>query len=107
MGAEHQYERLTLNHDKTTVATKPDLGAITGVYVENDGRLSAGEVRSQAVVAGIQRAIGGRLAHREIVSLKGLLSFVLQVEPAFLAALNQEFGSPAVEAIRRCWALAG
>jgi hypothetical protein len=96
-----QYDQLTLNHYKTAVAQKPGMGAITGVYVENDGRLSAGEDRKQCVVAGIDDVIAGKLTPREIASVKGKLAFVLQIEPEFRAALDQRFGAGVVEAIIR------
>lgn len=52
-----QYGQLTLNNYKMAVAQKPNMSPITGVYVENDGRLSAGEGRKQSVVEGIENAV--------------------------------------------------
>lgn len=94
-----RYERLTLNAHKTRAASLPNLGAVTGVFVDGRGGMSAGEDRKADVLAGIKRAFDGELQPRDMASLKGSLAYVLQIEPAFRDLLDQCFGASRVDSI--------
>lgn len=92
-----RYERLTLNVYKTRAASLPDLGAVTGVFVDGRGGMSAGEDRKDDVLVRMKRALRGELQLRDMASLKGSLAYVLQIEPSFRDLLDQHFGAYEVD----------
>ena len=96
-----RYENVALNHSKTRASALPTPVPVTGVFIETDERLSVGYERKASVRRDIERARNGALPQSAILSLKGTLAFVLQVEPAFRQELDREFGPDQVEWIRR------
>ena len=96
-----RYENLALNHSKTRASALQTPVHVTGIYIETGERLSVGYERKASVRRDIERARNGALPPRAILSLKGTLAFVLQVEPAFRQELDREFGPDQVEWIRR------
>jgi hypothetical protein len=96
---EQAYPKLEINSDKTTYATQKYHRSVTGLTLANDGRVTLGRDRKRLIRAQVHRASLGLLSREDLVKLAGMLAFVHAVEPDYLNALVNVYGSQAVNAI--------
>jgi RNA-directed DNA polymerase len=92
--------RLTINEDKTVVATNKYRRQVTGLILTNDGTVSIGHERKRNLRAAVHRCQLGLLNGAEEVKLAGLLAFVHAVEPDFLERLKQKYSEELINRIQ-------
>lgn len=95
------YPRLEINSDKTVLVTKKYRRTVTGLVLANDGKVSLGRDRKRRIRASVHHFNRGLLSDDEILSLKGLVAFALDVDPAFYKSLVNSYGSPSLERLAK------
>jgi RNA-directed DNA polymerase len=85
--------RLTINEDKTVVATKKYRRQVTG-------NVSIGHERKRNLRAAVHRSQQGLLNDAEEAKLAGFLAFVHAVEPDFLEKLKSKYGEELINKIQ-------
>jgi len=91
--ARRESPRLRLNEDKTVFTSRKRLRLITGLVLTPTKRISVGRARKRKVKSMVFRFTRGLLSDREKVSLRGIVSYIRSVEPSFIDALRQKYGS--------------
>lgn len=98
---EVNWPRLTLNKEKTVVATTRYHRQVTGLVLTNDHRVSLGHDRKRKISAAVHHASVGRLTEQELKALAGQLAFAFAVEPDFLSRLQRKYGVAEIDRIKR------
>ncbi len=96
-----KHPKLAINQDKTVWSSKRHRRRITGLIITNEGRISLGRERKRLIRAQIHRFTLGALNIKEVMRLKGLLSFVHDVEPSFEQRMKKKYGPNTIEQIFR------
>lgn len=91
---------LTINEEKTVLATPKYKRVVTGLVLANDGTISIGHERKKMIRAAVHHASQGDLTAAELARLGGLLAFVENVEPAFLQRLIGKYGAAIIAEIK-------
>ena len=91
---------LTINNEKTVVATKKYRRQVTGLILTNDGKVSIGHERKRNLRAAVHRSQQGLLSDIEEAKLAGSLAFVNAVEPDFLESLKLKYGEDLINRIQ-------
>lgn len=86
------YPSLTINKEKTVFSSRANNRHITGITINNDGRISLGRDRKRQIRSEIFNFLNGRLSLDEKSSLRGRLAFVRHTEPAFFLSLIKKYG---------------
>lgn len=84
--------RLTLNDDKTVLATMKYRRVVTGLVLANDGRVTLGRDRKRRIRAALHQASLGKLDREALVQLGGMIAFVKSAEPAFFEQIAARYG---------------
>lgn len=84
---------LSVNEEKTVVASKACSRRVTGITITNDGEISIGRPRKRALRAKAKHYSKYGLSNEEQKRLKGLLDFANDVEPDFVRNLEEKFPS--------------
>lgn len=84
---------LTINRRKTVFSSKAHNRHVTGVTLTNDAKLSLGRKRKRYIKHLVHQYTLGQLAPMDVFHLKGLLSFAKHIEPVFIRALKEKYGS--------------
>lgn len=90
--SELENPRLTLNQDKTVLATTKYRRVITGLVLANDGRVTLGRDRKRRIRAALHNAFSGKLDAEAMTRLAGMLAFVKSVEPEFFEQISARYG---------------
>lgn len=88
---------LTINVEKTVLATKKYRRVITGLVLANDGRVTIGRDRKRNIRSAVFSALNGSKTAEEIQQLVGFLAFINSVEPEFLNKLKVKYGEDFVD----------
>ena len=91
---------LTINSEKTVLATRKYKRFVTGLVLTNDGEVSIGQDRKRKIRAALHNERYGRLEPLQRTELAGLLAFVYDVEPEFFARLEQKYGQGLIRRLR-------
>ena len=91
---------LTLNPSKTAIATTKYKRFVTGLVLTNDGAVSLGHDRKRKIRATVHHVTLGKLSERQLAELAGMLAFVNDVEPQFLAKLERTYGVDLIQKIK-------
>lgn len=86
------FAELSINDKKTRFLSKKFRRQVTGLIVTPDGKISIGRSRKREVKALIHQFSIDNLAPDRLEYLKGLLSFISDVEPTFIASLTNKYG---------------
>lgn len=97
---EIQYPLLSLNEEKTVLATKKYKRFVTGLVLTNDGQVSIGQKRKRLIRAMMHRHACKMLNLQQQAKLSGYLAFINSAEPAFLVRLQKKYGSDVVRHLR-------
>lgn len=92
--------RLTINDEKTVLATAKYRRTVTGLVLTNDGSVTIGRDRKREIRSAVHRATMGQIDSSQLLELCGLLGFVNAVEPSFLHALRQKYGVEVIAKIQ-------
>lgn len=98
---EVPFPALTINEDKTVLATPKYKRMVTGLILTNDGGVSVGYRRKRQIRAAMHHQTLGRLDVAAQARLAGMLAFVNAVEPEFLDRLKQKYGAAVVAQLQR------
>jgi retron-type reverse transcriptase len=101
--SEMESPRLVVNGEKTLYMSRGTRRAVTGLMVTPQGDVSVGRVRKRYIrglIHRYQEYLAGRTKFEEerTNELRGLLAFVLDVEPSFYNRLAQKYGAKTVNA---------
>jgi len=90
--AEINYPRLMINAEKTVFSSKAKNRHVTGLTINNEGRISLGRERKRYIKSRVFKCLEGELNAEEKKSLAGLVSYTRHVEPSFFASLVKKYG---------------
>lgn len=99
--ADISYPKIRINSEKTLVATTKYRRNVTGLILANDGRVTVGRYRKRLLSAMVNRAKANMLTQAQKQYLAGYLAFVSSVEPNFIAALSNRYGSYVIKDIQQ------
>jgi len=88
---------LALNQDKTINTSRKRRIIVTGLNITSDRKISIGRELKREIKTQIYLWSVGRLDVLDANRLKGLLSYVKDVEPSFLESLEAKFGVDLIE----------
>lgn len=88
---EHRHPRLKLNEEKTVVSTAKYRRVVTGLVLALDGSVTVGRERKRLIRAMLDHASRSNLDDEQILRLRGLLAFALDVEPEYFTAAIERY----------------
>lgn len=93
------YPAVRLNKQKTTHLSKKHKRRVTGIIINNEGKLSLGRQRKRMISSLVHKYTIDLLDNEKLSQLQGLLGFAKDVEPLFVARLRGKYGSKVIEEI--------
>lgn len=84
--------KIRVNSNKTIYSSKAFNRHITGITLTNDGNISVGRQKKRYISSLIHKYKLGLLSEAEVVNLKGLISFVSDIEPIFVGRMINKYG---------------
>lgn len=97
--AGHFYQSITVNERKTVFSSKAHNRHVTGVTINNDGRLSLGRKKKRYISSLIHRFTLNQLGDDDINYLKGLLAFAFYIEPVFKQRMVNKYSAQTIRQI--------
>jgi retron-type reverse transcriptase len=94
IAASLEYPSLRVNTKKTVFASRSGRRVVTGVTLTSTHELSVGRERKRLIRAMYHRFLRGLLTADEVERLKGLVSFVDNIEPGFAQRIRNQRLSP-------------
>jgi hypothetical protein len=91
---------LSINANKTVLATRKYKRMVTGLILANDGNVSLGHERKRRIRAAVDYARKRKLTIDEQKHLSGLLAFAQNVDPDFYTRLVQKYGAALIAQIK-------
>ncbi len=91
---------LTINREKTVRVSKRDARRVTGLVLTNDRKVSLGRAEKRRIRAWVNQFVTNRLDADQLPKLRGMLSYVNSVEPAFLQRLRKKYGADAIKRLQ-------
>lgn len=92
--------RIMLNERKTVFSSKAHNRHVTGITITNENNLSVGRARKRTVSSLVHKYSLNKLDQFEFEQLRGMLSFILHIEPHFLHRLEKKYGRSLLIKIR-------
>lgn len=89
---EFHFSNLRINSSKTAFLSRRYKREVTGLVITPDKRVSIGRKRKREIKSLIFQCLRGELDQIRLDYLKGLLSFVSDVEPSFITSLTEKYG---------------
>lgn len=90
--AAFPYADLKVNGKKTAFLSRKYRRRITGLVITPQGQVSIGRDRKREVKSLVYQLLNSSISTEKIEYLKGLLSFISDVEPSFLNSLTEKYG---------------
>lgn len=90
---------LIVNRQKTVFASKAHNRHVTGITINNEGKLSIGRERKRYIKHLVHQYRLSKLAVEDVYHLKGLLAYAQHVEPHFLDSLRKKYSSSLISQI--------
>ena len=91
---------LSLNTEKTVFSSKKHRRRVTGLILTNENRISIGREKKRLIRSYVHKFILGELPNKKTKLLKGLVGFVLDVEPEFIEKIKKKYGTDIIEQIK-------
>ncbi|HFQ5112091.1 TPA: retron St85 family RNA-directed DNA polymerase [Vibrio vulnificus] len=88
---EHFENSIKINKKKTRFSSKAHNRHVTGITLNNDGKLSLGRKRKRYIKHLVHQVQIGCLSDEDRLHLKGLLAFAKHIEPMFLQSLKKKY----------------
>lgn len=95
------YPILRVNNKKTIHLSKKSQRRVTGIVINNEGKLSLGRDKKRLISALIHKFSIGNLDPELHPKLQGLLGFALDVEPLFFSSMKNKYGADVLNMIMR------
>jgi len=96
---EQELLDLDLNQDKTAFMSRGTKRVITGLVITNDGNVSIGYDKKEKIKRLVYKSSKNELEDDDILSLKGYLAYIQDVEPSFFDKLVIKYGSETIDNI--------
>lgn len=93
--------KLTINEDKTVLATPKYRRVVTGLVISNSGEVSIGRDKKRLIRAKIYRALKGEISWEDANALLGFVAHIRAVEPSFYYKLLTHYGNDFEKVILR------
>jgi retron-type reverse transcriptase len=90
---------LVINTDKTIFTSKKHRRRVTGLILSNEGKVSLGRERKRSISAKIHHYTLGDFSKADILKLKGLLAFAMDVEPSFIERMRRKYTTKTIDDI--------
>ena len=90
---------LIINTDKTIFTSKKHRRRVTGLILSNEGKVSLGRERKRTISAKIHHYTLGDFSTADILELKGLLAFAMDVEPSFVERMRKKYKTKIINEI--------
>lgn len=93
--------RITINDAKTVYSSKAHNRHVTGITITNNGKISVGRKRKKYLSSLVHKYVEGDLEKEDILHLKGLFSFILDVEPEILVRMKRKYSSEMINKLMK------
>ncbi|NGP89281.1 retron St85 family RNA-directed DNA polymerase [Fodinibius halophilus] len=90
---------LEFNEEKTAFMSRGTKKVITGLVISNKGNVSIGYDKKEKVKRKVYKYSKGDLEDSDILSLKGYLAYIQDVDPDFFDKLNIKYGADILDDI--------
>ncbi len=92
---------LTINQEKIVRVSKRDARRVTGLVLTNDRKVSLGREEKRRIRAWVHHFVTNRLDADQVLKLRGMLSYVNSVEPAFMRRLRKKYGADTITRLQK------
>ncbi|WP_447886364.1 retron St85 family RNA-directed DNA polymerase [Serratia fonticola] len=92
---------IRLNLKKTVHASKGVNRRVTGIVINNEGRLSLGRHKKRMISSLIHKYTLKQLSPEEIRKLKGYLSYAQHIEHSFIISMGNKYGVDTLNSIKK------
>jgi hypothetical protein len=82
---------LTINEEKTAFSSRKVRRLAAGLVLTSDRKISIGRKKKRVLKSLVLKLKHGHLASDQVASLRGWISYLRSVEPAFVLALQQKY----------------
>lgn len=94
-------KKLRLNRGKTVFSSMAHNRHVTGVTLNNEGKLSLGRERKRFIKHLINQYRYGLIDESDKAYLVGLLAFASHIEPEFIIRMNNKYSTETMDRLRR------
>lgn len=95
--SNYRFARLRLNHKKTAFLSRRYRRAITGIVITPTHELSIGRDRKLSIKSDVYKYQQGCLPRGDLPRVRGMISFVRDVEPTFYETLIRKYGTKTLD----------
>jgi len=92
-----EYPVIRFNRKKTVHVSKKYQRRVTGLIIDNSGRVSLGRDRKRMISSLVHKYSINLLEEKRVYHLQGLLGFANDAEPLFVARLRGKYGTELIE----------
>ena len=96
---DRKWPKLQINRRKVVFTSRKHNRNVTGLILTSDRRISIGHDKKRWLRSEVYKFTKGQLPEREVSHLRGYLSYVQSVEPAFLRKLRKKYGAVVIRKI--------
>lgn len=93
------YPLLSINHGKTVFVSKRHQRRVTGLIINNEGKVSLGRERKRIISAMIHQYKFGKLDDESVRKLQGWIAFAYDVECEFVSRMSNKYGDEIVRTL--------
>ncbi len=93
-------QKIKINQFKTVFSSKKHNRHVTGLTINNEGKLSIGREKKRYIKHLAHSFIEKNITVEDLNYLKGYLGFIQYVEPTFLTSLEQKYTQAVIQEIR-------
>lgn len=93
------YKRLSIKQSKTVFSSKAHNRHITGVTLNNNGKISIGRARKRMLSSLIFKASKNELEHDDLSSLTGQLGQAFYIDMIFKKSMMEKYGESVIKSI--------
>lgn len=93
------YIKLKINEDKNIFTSKKRKRTITGLVLTTDNKVSIGKNKKNEIKTLVYKYTQGNILDKELIYLKGYLSYIKSVEESFLVALNNKYSKDIMDSL--------
>lgn len=93
--------RLVLNDEKTVFTSRKRLRRVVGLVLTPTRGISIGRAKKRRIKSQVFRYQSGNLPNEEVDALRGMISYINSVEPAFLDILKRKYEAETMRRLGR------
>lgn len=99
--AKSKSPKITINEDKTVLATAKMHRQVTGLVLTHDGNVSIGKKSKRIIRVCLDYYRNGKLDQEKILTLSGYMSHIWNVERNFYIRMQSHYGKDVLDRLRR------